>query len=128
MKWFTELLKKKSEKQGQLLAKLLREAREKKKMTQTEAAAWVGRDQTFMVRIESGTQQATFVEVEQLAQFYRKPLSDFETIDQVENKDKNFDLALRPEKVKEYTEFLLEQRKERRKPKPRSRKPRVRSK
>jgi predicted transcriptional regulator len=124
MEWFIKLVKKKSKEQNLRLGQLLRTARQEMGITQTLAAAWVGRDQTFIVRIEKGTQQATFVEVEQLAKAYGKQLSDFKTIDQVETKYRHF--ALKSDAVADYRKFLLEQRKERRKRKSRKPKPRAR--
>jgi hypothetical protein len=53
--------------------------------------------------------------VEQLAHAYGKPLSDFQTIGQIERRNRNF--ALRPDAVADYTEDLLQKQKRRRKPK-----------
>jgi transcriptional regulator with XRE-family HTH domain len=115
MPWLEKLVKEKSDAQKELLGELLRSARKMKGLTQTEAAAHVVRDQTFIARIESGSQWATFVEVEQLAQAYGKQLSDFQTIHLIEQRNRNF--AIRPDAVADYTDLLLENRQQRRKPK-----------
>jgi transcriptional regulator with XRE-family HTH domain len=112
MQWLTKLVKAKSDAQNELLGELLRSARKGSGLTQTQAAAHLARDQTFIARIESGSQQSTFVEVEQLAQAYGKPLSNFQTIDQIELRSRNF--AIRPDAVADYTDILLENRKRRR--------------
>jgi hypothetical protein len=54
------------------------------------------------------------VEVELLAQAYGKQLSDFQTIPQIELRDRNF--TMRPDWVADYTEELLRKQKRRRKP------------
>jgi transcriptional regulator with XRE-family HTH domain len=84
MKWLRKLLDKKSDYQNELIRDRLKSARRKAGMTQTQAASQLGRDQTFLTRIESGSREVTFVELEQLAKVYRKALSDFETIEEVE--------------------------------------------
>jgi len=129
MQWLIKLMREKSKLQNELLGKLLRQAREEAGMTQTVAAANLGRDQTFIARIESGSQQATFVEVEQLAQTYGKQLAHFQTIEQIEARDRNHALhyAFRPDAIATYAENLLKKRRRKRKlssPKqrPRSRK------
>lgn len=66
--------------QRPLLRKLLRQAREAVKLNQSEAGALLGQDQSFISKIESGKRQVEFVEVEQLAQIYRKPLAFFATV------------------------------------------------
>jgi predicted transcriptional regulator len=76
------------------------------------SAAFVGRDQTFIARIESGSQQPTFVEVEQLASGYGKDLSHFQTIEQIETRNHSF--AIRPQALAEYTNALLQKRKRKR--------------
>jgi len=50
----------------------------------------MGRDQSFISRIEAGSRQATFADVEQLAKNYSKPLSYFETITKVEEQYPRF--------------------------------------
>jgi transcriptional regulator with XRE-family HTH domain len=106
MHWLVTLLRKKSRDQNQALGERLRQARESAQMTQTQAASHVGRDQTFITRIESGLQQATFVEVEQLAQAYGKPLTYFQTISQIEQSNRN--CAIRSDTLAAYTEVLLQ--------------------
>jgi transcriptional regulator with XRE-family HTH domain len=114
MHWLIKLLQQKSKAQNRALGELLRKARTAAGMTQTRAAAAIGKDQTFIARLEAGKQQATFVEVEQLAQSYGKQLTDFKTIDQVELRFRNF--AIKPAAVDEYASSLLQKRKRRRKP------------
>jgi ribosome-binding protein aMBF1 (putative translation factor) len=71
-----------SEKQQDKLQNKLRAARQEAGLNQIEAGERVGQDQTFISKIESGTRQVKFVEVEQLAELYGRPLSFFATIDQ----------------------------------------------
>ncbi len=89
-------LDKKFKEQHKLLSHYLKLAREKASMTQLEAGDQMGRDQTFIAKLESGAQRPLFVEVEQLAKTYGKGLSFFTTIDEVERLHP--DLAI-PEKV-----------------------------
>jgi transcriptional regulator with XRE-family HTH domain len=110
-----KLATEKSKAQNQLLGKLLSKSRKLAGLTQTQAAAHLVRDQTFIARIESGSQRATFVEVEQLAQAYGKQLSDFQTITQIELHNRTF--TMRPDWVADYTEELVRKQKRRRKPK-----------
>jgi hypothetical protein len=63
-----------------LVGKLLRQARQEAKLNQSEAGALLGQDQTFVSKIECGLRQVEFVEVEQLALIYRKPLAFFATV------------------------------------------------
>ncbi len=69
--------------QRPLLRKFLKQAREEAKLKQSEAGELLGQDQSFISKIESGERQVEFVEVEQLAQIYRKPLAFFTTADRL---------------------------------------------
>jgi transcriptional regulator with XRE-family HTH domain len=69
--------------QRPLLRKLLKQAREEAKLNQAEAGELLGQDQSFISKIESGRRQVEFIEVEQLARIYRKPLAFFATSDRV---------------------------------------------
>ena len=88
-------LNKKFKEQHKLLSRLLKIARKNASMTQGEAGDQMGRDQTYIAKLESGAQRPLFVEVEQLAKTYGKALSFFVTIDEVERLD--HDLVI-PEK------------------------------
>jgi transcriptional regulator with XRE-family HTH domain len=66
-----------------LLRRLLKQAREEAKLIQTKAGELLGQDQSFISKIESGKRQVEFVEVEQLARLYGKPLVFFATIDRL---------------------------------------------
>jgi transcriptional regulator with XRE-family HTH domain len=66
--------------QRPLLRKLLKQARQEAKLNQSDAGALLGQDQSFISKIESGNRQVEFVEVEQLAQIYHKPLAFFATV------------------------------------------------
>jgi ribosome-binding protein aMBF1 (putative translation factor) len=59
------------------LGKRLREARNNARLTQAKVGQLLGRDQTFVAKIELGTQRATFVEVERLARIYNTRLVEF---------------------------------------------------
>jgi ribosome-binding protein aMBF1 (putative translation factor) len=65
-----------------LRAKLLA-ARTAAGLKQFEAGEALGRDQTFIAKIESGARAVSFVEVEQLARIYGKQLTDFSTMSQM---------------------------------------------
>jgi DNA-binding XRE family transcriptional regulator len=69
--------------QRPLLRKLLKQARKEAKLNQSEAGERLGQDQSFISKIESGKRQVEFVEVEQIAQLYRKPLAFFATSDRL---------------------------------------------
>jgi predicted transcriptional regulator len=112
MRWLVKLLRAKSKAQNVQVGELLEIARKEAGMTQTQAAARVARDQSFIARVESGLQQPTFVEVEQLAEAYGKQLADFQTIKTIEQSNRNFVVA--PNKIAEYSEFLSERQKQRR--------------
>ena len=66
--------------QRPLLRKLLKQAREEAALNQAKAGELLGLDQSFISKIESGLRQLEFVEVEQLADIYGKPLSFFATV------------------------------------------------
>jgi DNA-binding XRE family transcriptional regulator len=65
--------------QRPMLRKLLKQAREDAELNQSEAGELLGQDQSFISKIESGKRKVEFVEVEHLAQIYRKPLAYFAT-------------------------------------------------
>jgi transcriptional regulator with XRE-family HTH domain len=85
VKFVRNKLKEKFREQHKLLSYYLRLARENARMTQHQAGAQMGRDQTYIAKLESGAQRPLFVEVEQLAKTYGKELSFFVTIDDVEH-------------------------------------------
>jgi Helix-turn-helix len=62
------------------LRKLLKKARLDNKLSQRQAGELLGQDQMFISKIESGHRQVDFIEVEHLAQIYRKELSFFSTL------------------------------------------------
>ena len=68
-----------SRKQRTRLRVKLKEAREHAGLDQRGAAALLGQGQSFISKIESGKRQVEFVEVEQFAEVYKKPLSFFST-------------------------------------------------
>jgi transcriptional regulator with XRE-family HTH domain len=57
----------------------LRTAREEAGLTQTEVAKALGRQQTYVSKCELGERRVDFVELEEFASVYRKPLSYFAT-------------------------------------------------
>lgn len=57
----------------------LRRAREAAKMTQVEVAQALGKRQTYVSKCELGERRVDFVELEDFAAVYRKPLSFFAT-------------------------------------------------
>ncbi|MBI3817444.1 MAG: helix-turn-helix transcriptional regulator [Planctomycetes bacterium] len=61
-----------------LLAKL-RKAREEASLTQTAVAKALRKPQTFVSKSELGERRVDFVEVEEFARIYGKPLGFFET-------------------------------------------------
>ena len=70
------------------LRRLLKEARCDSHLNQKQAAEQLGQDQSFISKIESGKRQVEFVEVEQLAQIYRKQLAFFDTLSCLQQKEK----------------------------------------
>lgn len=62
----------------QFLSKL-RKAREEAALTQTQVASALGKPQTFVSKSELGERRVDFIEVEQFARVYGKPLSYFES-------------------------------------------------
>jgi transcriptional regulator with XRE-family HTH domain len=61
----------------------LKQAREKKHLTQREAGALLGQDQMFISKVESGKRQLEFVEVEHFAEIYGRRLSFFSTLGRI---------------------------------------------
>jgi transcriptional regulator with XRE-family HTH domain len=59
--------------------KLLRRAREEAGLTQDEVAKKLGRPQTWVSKCELGERRVDFVELENFAAVYRKPLDWFRT-------------------------------------------------
>ncbi len=57
----------------------LRTAREEAGLTQVEVAKALGRQQTFVSKCEIGERRVDFVELEEFAAVYRKPLAYFAT-------------------------------------------------
>jgi transcriptional regulator with XRE-family HTH domain len=115
MQWLIKLMRDKSKEQNKQLGKLLRQARKDVGMTQTLAAANLIRDQTFIARIESGSQQATFVEVEHFAQAYGKQLADFRTREQIETRDLGSRrYAFSETAIADYGATLLQKRRQKR--------------
>jgi transcriptional regulator with XRE-family HTH domain len=90
------MLDKKFARQHERLSHYLKLARRAAQMTQREAGAQMGRDQTFIAKIESEVQCPLFVEIEQLARTYGKELKFFMTIEEIEKEHP--DLIV-PEKV-----------------------------
>jgi len=70
------------------LRKLLKQARRDSHLNQKQAAEQLGQDQSFISKIESGKRQVEFVEVEQFAQIYRKPIAFFDTLSRLQQKEK----------------------------------------
>jgi transcriptional regulator with XRE-family HTH domain len=67
------------------LRKKLEEAREESGFSQKRVARHLGREQSYVNRIETARKRRiTFVEVEQLARVYKKDLPFFDTLDEVE--------------------------------------------
>jgi len=67
---------------GLFLERLVR-ARKDVKLLQGEVAGALGRDQSFISKLESGKRRTDFVLLEQLAVIYRKPLMFFATREQL---------------------------------------------
>lgn len=66
------------------LVQRIREAREKRGLTQVEVAAKLRRPQSFVSAVESGERRIDVVELYELAKLYRVPLSWF--VEAVEGK------------------------------------------
>ena len=64
-------------KRNKLLQAALRNARKSAGLTQLSVAQCFGRDQTYIARLEIGSQTITFVEAEKLARIYGKRLIEF---------------------------------------------------
>jgi ribosome-binding protein aMBF1 (putative translation factor) len=70
--------------QQEKLQELLRETRKSRGFTQAQLGRKLGRDQTFVAKIENGTRTVTFLEMEQIARAYGVALDDFRTMDKIE--------------------------------------------
>ena len=82
-----EKIRIKTSRQKKLLRKKLKEAREESGLSQERVARQLGREQSYVTRIETAKKRRiTFIEVEQLARVYRKDLAFFATLDEVEHK------------------------------------------
>src|SRR5882762_7899387 len=75
VRWVTKHLKRKFEEQSRLLRERLVQARVDVRFSQALAAAKMGRDQTFISKIEAGIRVVSFCELEHLAINYGKELS-----------------------------------------------------
>ncbi len=62
---------------GRFVVKL-KAARREAGLTQGQVAQALGRPQSFVSKIESGERRVDFVELQELCQLYRKPISYFE--------------------------------------------------
>jgi transcriptional regulator with XRE-family HTH domain len=63
-------------KYAQFLEKL-RQARSDAGLTQSEAAKLLGKPQSFISKVETGERRLDFVELQELAKLYKKPISYF---------------------------------------------------
>jgi transcriptional regulator with XRE-family HTH domain len=81
-----EKVRVKTSRQKKLLRTKLKEARQESGLSQSQVARQLGREQSYVTRIETAKKRRiTFIEVEQLARVYRKGLTFFATLDEVEN-------------------------------------------
>ena len=64
----------------QLLLARIRQARKSAGLTQAQVAAKLGRPQSYVSKIESGERRIDFVELEDLAAVYGRPLEFFATV------------------------------------------------
>jgi len=62
-----------------LLGRRLKKARIAAKLSQGEAGKLLGQDQTFISKLESSVRYAEFLDIENLAALYNKPLEFFST-------------------------------------------------
>ena len=58
----------------------LRQARREAGLNQTQVARKLSRPQSFISKVESGERRLDFVELQNLAKIYNKPLSYIETL------------------------------------------------
>jgi len=65
-------------KQYRAFLKLLVQARKDSGLTQVQVARKLGKPQSFISKCESGERRVDFVELQHLAEIYKKPLSFFE--------------------------------------------------
>jgi transcriptional regulator with XRE-family HTH domain len=83
-----EKIRIKTPRQRDLLRQKLKEARAESGLSQERVARQLGREQSYVTRIEKAKKRRiTFIEVEQLAKVYRKNLMFFATLDKVEKND-----------------------------------------
>lgn len=64
----------------QYLLVRLKEARYQAGLTQAEAAALLGKTQSYISKVESGERRVGFIELEDLAAAYGRPLEYFATL------------------------------------------------
>lgn len=67
------------QKRKKILLQKLVEARKNANLTQQEAAVKLGKPQSFISKIESGERNVDFLELEDIAKVYGKPLGFFQT-------------------------------------------------
>lgn len=63
----------------QVFVRKLVDARKQANLTQAEVAKKLGKPQSFISKIESGERNVDFVELEDLAHIYEKPMTFFRT-------------------------------------------------
>ena len=66
--------------QHELLLKLLRKYRKDANLSQGELGFLLGRDQTFVAKLEGGNRKITFEMLEQIAEIVDQPITEFETL------------------------------------------------
>ncbi len=67
------------QKRKRILLQKLVEARKEANLTQQEAASKLDKPQSFISKIESGERNVDFLELEDIAKAYGKPLGFFQT-------------------------------------------------
>jgi len=79
-----------------LLRNLVKQARLDAGLTQIAAGNRLGQDQTFVSKTENGKRLIEFVELEQFAAMYGKPITFFSTLDKVRDRRGSMHLTAKP--------------------------------
>lgn len=79
--------------QHKLLLEFIRQYREDAELSQAELGFLLGRDQTFVAKVEAGSRKITFEILEQIAEIVGKPITAFETLPGVAESSPKFRLS-----------------------------------
>jgi len=84
--------------QGKVLSRLLRTVRTEADLTQDQLGYLLGRDQSFIAKLESGKRALDLATGEQIAEACQKPLAVFETLSEIDRQHPELKMSVEQSK------------------------------